>query len=162
MSSAFPKRRIGRLLACFREHDFPRACYRGCSYFVMFRVAVGTAVTRCPPHRPVLALLVHTVPTLDVWRRSARWDKDVRFGRKESGQQAAPESAPRSNGSVDSAAEAGAAITAAHLSETPSVDARCPEQRDIGNTPSPLFTTGYANRRCSTARKPEGSPSFVR
>jgi len=37
MSSAFPKRRIGRLLACFREHDFPRACYRGCSYFVMFR-----------------------------------------------------------------------------------------------------------------------------
>src|SRR5260370_21245112 len=27
------------------------------------RVAVGTAVTRCPPHRPVLALLVPTVPT---------------------------------------------------------------------------------------------------
>ena len=34
-------------------------------------VAVGTAVARCPPHRPVLALLAHTVPTLDVWRRSA-------------------------------------------------------------------------------------------
>ena len=29
-------------------------------------VAVGTAVARCPPHRPVLALLTHTVPTLDV------------------------------------------------------------------------------------------------
>jgi hypothetical protein len=28
-------------------------------------VAVGTAVTRCPPHRPVLALLTHTVPTSD-------------------------------------------------------------------------------------------------
>ena len=27
--------------------------------------AVGTAVTHCPPHRPVLALLTHTVPTLD-------------------------------------------------------------------------------------------------
>ena len=26
-------------------------------------VAVGTAVARCPPHRPVLALLTHTVPT---------------------------------------------------------------------------------------------------
>jgi hypothetical protein len=26
-------------------------------------VAVGTAVIRCPPHRPVLALLTHTVPT---------------------------------------------------------------------------------------------------
>ena len=37
MSSAFPKRRFGRLLAWFRERDFPRACFRGCSYFVMFR-----------------------------------------------------------------------------------------------------------------------------
>src|SRR5215831_10268655 len=32
-----PKRRFGRLLASFRERDFPRACYRGCSYFFMFR-----------------------------------------------------------------------------------------------------------------------------
>src|SRR5262252_2171493 len=37
MSSVFPKRRFGRLLASFRERDFPRACYRGCSYFFMFR-----------------------------------------------------------------------------------------------------------------------------
>src|SRR6516164_1900739 len=37
MSTAFPKRRFGRLLAWFRERDFPRACFRGCSYFVMFR-----------------------------------------------------------------------------------------------------------------------------
>jgi hypothetical protein len=29
-------------------------------------VAVGTSVARCPPHRPVLALLTHTVPTSDV------------------------------------------------------------------------------------------------
>jgi len=29
------------------------------------QVAVGTAVTRRPPHRPVLAALPHTVPTLD-------------------------------------------------------------------------------------------------
>ena len=38
-------------------------------------VAVGTAVTRCPPRRPVLALLAHTVPTSDrvnTWRQSAR------------------------------------------------------------------------------------------
>jgi hypothetical protein len=28
-------------------------------------VAVGTAVTRCPPHRPVRALLTHTVLTSD-------------------------------------------------------------------------------------------------
>jgi hypothetical protein len=37
MPSAFPKRRFGRLLASFRERDFPQACYRGCSYFFMFR-----------------------------------------------------------------------------------------------------------------------------
>src|SRR6266542_61128 len=30
-------------------------------------VAVGTAVARCPPHRPVLALLTHTVLTSDIW-----------------------------------------------------------------------------------------------
>src|ERR1035438_3978187 len=38
-------------------------------------VAVGTVVARCPPHRPVLALLTHTVPAsdTDVWRQSARW-----------------------------------------------------------------------------------------
>src|ERR1700730_145455 len=29
-------------------------------------VAVGTAVARCPPHRPVLALLTHTVLTSDM------------------------------------------------------------------------------------------------
>src|SRR5215831_2063686 len=29
-------------------------------------VAVGTEITRCPPHRPVLALLTHTVLTSDV------------------------------------------------------------------------------------------------
>ena len=42
-------------------------------------VAVGTAVSRCPPHRPVLAALPHTVLTLDVppvggWRGIARLD----------------------------------------------------------------------------------------
>ena len=29
------------------------------------RVAVGTTIARRPPHRPVLALLTHTVPTLE-------------------------------------------------------------------------------------------------
>src|SRR5580700_4416753 len=42
-------------------------------------VAVGTAVARCPPHRPVLAALPHTVLTSDMppsggWRGSARLD----------------------------------------------------------------------------------------
>jgi len=33
-SSAFPIIRLGRLPASFREHDFPRVGFRGCSYFV--------------------------------------------------------------------------------------------------------------------------------
>ena len=36
-SSAFPIIRWGRLPASFREHDFSRVGFRGCSYFVMFR-----------------------------------------------------------------------------------------------------------------------------
>jgi hypothetical protein len=36
-SSAFPIIRLGQLPAPFREHDFPRVGFRGCSYFVMFR-----------------------------------------------------------------------------------------------------------------------------
>src|SRR6516165_12591782 len=109
------------------------------------RVAVGTTVTRGPPHGPVLARLAHTVLTLDVWRRSAHWDRDVRCGQKEYGPQAAPESAPRSNGFVGSAAEAGVAINAARLSETLSFAARCPVRRGIGNTPLPptVATSGY-------------------
>ena len=36
-SSAFPNRKVGRLPASFREHDFSRVPFRGCSYFIMFR-----------------------------------------------------------------------------------------------------------------------------
>ena len=36
-SSAFPIIRLGRLPARFREHDFSRVGFRGCSYFVMFK-----------------------------------------------------------------------------------------------------------------------------
>jgi hypothetical protein len=32
-----PRGKVGRLPASFREHDFSRAAFRGCSYFVMFR-----------------------------------------------------------------------------------------------------------------------------
>ena len=35
-------------------------------------VAVGMPVARHPPHRPVLALLTHTVPTSDAWPQTAR------------------------------------------------------------------------------------------
>src|SRR6516225_1284544 len=132
--------------------------FRSGRYFLMFRVAVGTAVTRCPPHSPVLAQLAHTVPTLDVWRRSAHEDRDVRRGQREYGPQATPESVPRSSGSVGSAAEAGAATNAARLSETLSFAARCPVRRGIGNIPSPPTgsTSGYPRwtRACAVAAAP--------
>src|SRR5664279_3767903 len=38
-------------------------------------VAVGMPVTRHPPHRPVLALLTHTVPTSDAWAPSRSVDQ---------------------------------------------------------------------------------------
>src|ERR1700738_1088484 len=37
------------------------------------RVAVGTTVARRPPHRPVLALLTHTVPTLEIGTPGPFW-----------------------------------------------------------------------------------------
>src|SRR6516164_6676547 len=111
-----------------------------------------------PPHSPVLAQLAHTVLTLDAWRRSARLDRDVRRRQREYGPQAAPESVLRSNGSVGSAAEAGAATNAARLSGTPSFAARCPVRRGIGNTPSPQTgsTSGYPRwaRACAVAAAP--------
>src|SRR5207248_6105164 len=102
-----------------------------------YTVAVGTAVAHCPPHRPVLARLTHTVPTLDRWRQSACWDKDAELGRQESGHRVALQIAPMSNGSAGCAAEAGASIIAARRAETPVGVPRCPEQHGIESTPLP-------------------------
>ena len=60
-------------------------------------VAVGTAITRRPPHRPVLALLTHTVPTSDVGMFGV--EAHVRIGlqdldRREQATQAFPEALP--------------------------------------------------------------------
>src|SRR6516225_5057691 len=107
--------RPASLLSTLRTHQSPGEW-----------VAVGIAVARYPPHSPVLARLVHTVPTWDVWRRSAHWDKGVQYRRKECGPRVAPQSSSRSNGSAGSAAEADAARSAAHLPEKLSVAARCP------------------------------------
>ena len=41
---------------------------------LVLEVAVEMSIARHPPHRPVRALLTHTVLTLDIWRRSAQWD----------------------------------------------------------------------------------------
>ena len=44
---------------------------------VIVSVTVGTAIASCPPYRSVRAELPHTAPTLDEWRRNARWGKDA-------------------------------------------------------------------------------------
>ena|SRR6516225_352503 len=73
---------------------------------------------RVAPRMGRVARLTHTVPTLDVWRQSARWDKDVGFGPQGSGHRVAPGNAPTSNDSADCAAEAGASIIAVRRVET--------------------------------------------
>jgi hypothetical protein len=48
-SSAFPRDKSGRRPAVPREHDFPRICFRGCSYFFMFRPPRLLAPRSFPP-----------------------------------------------------------------------------------------------------------------
>ena len=57
-------------------------------------VAVGTTVTRRPPHRSVRAELLHTAPTSDTWRRSARSDADAGSWHLESIDRPTPEPLP--------------------------------------------------------------------
>jgi hypothetical protein len=77
--------------------------YRRGSATVPSPVAVGTTVARRPPHRPVLALLTHTVPALDcVWLRSALLDTDVGFRPQAASAKPLHESLPRPAGPLTS------------------------------------------------------------
>src|SRR5215831_14904023 len=75
------RRLLAWLLACRLDTRVESCARRGRKRRVSTRqperVAVGTAITERPPHSPVLARLTHTVPALDVWRRSARLDTDA-------------------------------------------------------------------------------------
>ena len=48
--------------------------------FVFIRVAVGMPVSRHPPHRSVLALLTHTVLTLDVLPKVRVFERKTNIG----------------------------------------------------------------------------------
>src|ERR1017187_8779768 len=85
----------------------------------------------------VLALLTHTVPTSDVWRRSVHWGMGAGFGSQASGHRVFPENVPMSTGSSDCAAVADAAKVAGLHAGTFSFAPRCLVSHDIGNTPSP-------------------------
>ena len=71
-----------------------------CRSFTRTFVAVGTPVARRPPHRSVRAALLHTAPTSDVWRRSARSGADAQSEHSETTCRPAAEIAPRSAGSA--------------------------------------------------------------
>jgi hypothetical protein len=45
----------------------------------MLERPLAVVIARHPPHGPVRALLTHTVLTLDIWRRSAHWDRGVGY-----------------------------------------------------------------------------------
>jgi hypothetical protein len=84
--SGAPSRMTLTVICSFRESSDMRGNYTMSRFLVLSRlqkkradlcseVAVGISIARHPPHRPVRALLTHTVLTLDIWRRSAQWDK---------------------------------------------------------------------------------------
>src|SRR5436853_5575626 len=91
-------------------------------------VAVGTSVTRRPPHRSVRAEFPHTAPTSDTWRRSARWDADVGSSHSESIDRPTARTVPRSSGLAGSVAEARG--TSARSPETESYS-DCPYCRGL-------------------------------
>src|SRR5437588_6039465 len=69
-------------------------------------VAVGTPVTRRPPHGSVRAELLHMALTSDGWRRSAGWDGGGGFWHSGSTYRPAARTAPMSSGRAGSAAAA--------------------------------------------------------
>ena len=78
-----------------------RPC-RGCH----FRRLCLTSFQGATPHRSVRAALLHTAPTSDVWRRSARSGADAESGHSESTYRPAAEIAPRSAASAGGGAGA--------------------------------------------------------
>src|ERR1017187_8368909 len=101
------------------------------------RVAVGMPVTRHPPHRPVLALLTHTVLTSDIWRQTAHSATGVEPRPGGVWHQVAPENESTSIGSSGSAGVSGGTTNEAPHYGTPSFAPGCPVRRDIGNIREP-------------------------
>src|ERR1039458_8343275 len=100
-------------------------------------VAVGMPVTRHPPHRPVLALLTHTVLTSDIWRQTAHSATGVEPRPGGVWHQVAPENESTSIGSSGSAGVSGGTTNEAPHYGTPSFAPGCPVRRDIGNIREP-------------------------
>src|SRR5664279_2271516 len=92
-------------------------------------VAVGMPVTRHPPHRPVLALLTHTVLTSDIWRQTAHSATGVEPRPGGVWHQVTPENESTSIGSSGSAGVSGGTTNEAPHYGTPSFAPGCPVRR---------------------------------
>ena len=80
---------------------------KGLYWLLKKRVAVGTPVTRRPPHRSVRAELPHTAPTSGGWRGTASKDKDAGSGHGEaSDRQKGRNGSSRDDGGRSGGAEA--------------------------------------------------------
>ena len=82
-------------------------------------------VTQHPPHSPVLALLTHTVLTLDVLTQSAPQGTDAESRLPVAGSRVSPEIWPRCSGFVGSADEVATTTGAALRTGTLSFAPRC-------------------------------------
>src|SRR5215472_14335765 len=83
----------------------PTSRFRRISLHLRYSI-VPKHVLDTTPHRSVRAGLLHTAPTSDVWRRSARSDADAGSSHSESIDQPNARTVPRSSGRAGSAAEA--------------------------------------------------------
>ena len=99
-------------------------------------VAVGTPVTRRPPHRSVRAELPHTALASDVWRRSARSDRGAGFWAEESTARTRVRTAARSSCDADCAVEEHAATAARLPADTPRSAECCPGSRGTESSPA--------------------------
>ena len=93
-------------------------------------VAVGTMISQRPPHRSVRAELLHTAPTSDTWRQTARADADAGSSHSESIDRSTAGTVPRSSGLAGSAAEARGASARSPEPESRSDYPYCRELRD--------------------------------
>ena len=110
-------------------------------------VAVGTTVTRRPPHRTVRAGLLHTAPALDAWRQTARSDEGGESWHSESSVGPARETAPKSSDDVGPVAEARGTKAEGPGYGRRSDDPCCPAPRGSSTSPArPSATTARVAR----------------
>ena len=115
------------------------------------RVAVGTAVTRRPPHRSVHAAFPHTAPISDNWRQIDPRDTDGAHWAKARTASTTARNPPIADSSAGCAASTRDAIVAPLAVETSASPACCPARRGSCNTPPAPFAANVLAPRSARA-----------